>query len=838
MLTVPLLLAVIFLSIIFFILYLIIYNDFNENELNNRLQITIEFMRRTNAEQPLPDRLSYVSDVDSHIFTVTTFDTNTLNVINVTHHDDRIELFNFLMQTFENVSIETLNDPRIRPHSNDRNRFQVRGDDGWFDVECSYGKRFDPLSEQCVSIDVCEDKPPGNYGLTERMIDTLVLNHNVVKQNTNDQSVHPSMYLRCLADGTHKVEECPPNHLFDDVEKKCVLHNDCETKPNGFVLPVIWPGLNANEYLMCENGAAKVVQCPNDKIFDRQLMMCVDSHPCAIHGFGHTYISNEIGDTQFFKCVNNIESELITCINRVFNAEGQYECSGDAMCAVFENGTGESIYIYEDNNVKFNTGILVCDNYEKSKEINCNTSNIFENRVYNDKLKINVHLPFEIYNKETDNCEFNHTLIEFKTPYFAVETIPNDLNVDYETTMIGDTKRIFELIETDQVDGVVRYARDSGHIGLNPLDGTPIDCYGGISLYDVFDARQINMCGSQGTALMQIQLNDNQFIISNGTQLGVDADYHSACTTALAKFTDYVQHDHFTVQILNNILHSDVCGTILNQIHTKYTTLSISYTTIDDKYNYESVKVPFYMDQNHANTYDLPITIEPIKVFEMSNKNGQTLLKKDKMLIKNDDGELTPLFDLFERVETIEPAFDPFNHDQLVDTRDHDRTPSPPPPPIGPPVLPPSLPELNLTQNLIEFSCFYALPTFKMNACEITDDHIEQTLKLLRQNVIVHPDCATAAGLANVINAYAYLGDGVGCRSVYDPVDGIMVNRVNDGQVFLNLDTQSNDGIKYNTCIHKKDNYFTACPLSVFDENNFDCNIPSNKLYYLENLQF
>lgn len=802
-------------------------------------------MRRTNAEQPLPDSLSFVSDVDSHIFTLTTFDTNTLNVISVTHHDDRVEIFNFLTQTLEMVASTETNEPRVRPNPDDPTQFQIRGDDGWFDVKCAYGKRFDPVSEQCVPIDVCENKPPGNYGLTERLIDILILNHNVVKQNVDENIVHPNMYLRCLADGTHVVQECPPNHLFDDVTKNCVLRNECENRPDGFVLATVPANLNINEYLVCENGVTTIAQCANDKIFDKRLTTCVDAHPCTVHGPGYTYISNEISATQFFKCVNNIESELITCVNRVYNTQGQYECSGDAICAPFENGTGTSIRVYEDQNVKFDTGVLVCDNYDRINEIDCDTTNMLNDRVYNEKFKINMHLPVQIYDKRVNSCvPFDQALIEIKNLYFAVETLPNDLNVDYQTSMIGDAKRIFDLLKTERLDGAMIYARDGGHVGLNPLDGTAIECFGESSLYDVFDARRVNMCSSLGSPLMRIQLNDNEFIVTNGVQLGIDPDYHSACTNVLSNFTDYVQNAHFTVQILTNILHSDVCGTILNQIHTQYTTLSAKYTTIDRKYNYESVKTSFYMDQNHANTYDSPITIESSKPFEMTNKNVKHTNENDQKAIEKDDDDeqMQPLFDPFEHIETVAPAFDPFNR-ELVDARDHDRTPSPPPPPIGPPVIPspppsPSLPELNLAQNLIEFSCFYALPTFKMNACEITDDHIERALEILRRDATVHPDCSTAAGLANVINAYAYLGDGIGCRSVYDSIGGIMVNRVNDGQVFLNIDTQSNDGIRYNTWIHKKNNLFTACPLDLFDNDKFACNVAPNKLYYIENLQW
>ena len=81
-------------------------------------------MKRTNAEHPMPYKISYVSDVDQHIFTVTTFATNSLDIINETHHDDRIEIFNFLLQTFMPVT-ESSTEPRVKPHPTNQNQFQI-----------------------------------------------------------------------------------------------------------------------------------------------------------------------------------------------------------------------------------------------------------------------------------------------------------------------------------------------------------------------------------------------------------------------------------------------------------------------------------------------------------------------------------------------------------------------------------------------------------------------------------------------------------------------------------------------------------------------------------------
>ncbi|AGR56827.1 vp92 [Hemileuca sp. nucleopolyhedrovirus] len=906
MLTVPLLLVAIFLSVLFLIIYLIIYNDFNENDFNNRLQVLLEFMKRTNAESPLPDKISYVSEVDGHIFTVTTFDTNTLTVLGITTHDDRIEIFNFLNQTFLSPNIDDADDSRVREHPDGKvDAFQLRGDDGWFDVKCPYGKRFDPVTNKCVSISFCEGKPPGNYGLTEQMIDSLILNHMVIK-NTNASNgnnddadvaaIHPTMYLRCFEGGSHAILECPPSHLFDKATSECILRNDCESRPDGFVLNTFPENLNINEYLVCENNEPTTAQCPKNKIFDRRLLSCVDADPCSIHGEGYTFITNDIGPSQFFRCTSATESELITCINRIFT-DNEYRCAGDVECTLFDNGTGTQIKSFSDETVEFNTGVLICDNYNIVSNIDCDTTNIIDDRVFNEKFKVNLHVPRQMYDNTIGDCvSFRMNLFTMKSPYFAIESLPNDLNVNINTSMIGETNKLNLLLSTtadgitvsDRIDDVVTYARNFDAVALNPLDGTELQCFGE-KIYDVFDGRRLNVCNDENELEETINLNEEQFIRSISVTIGHDVDYGSACASRLDKITNFVNFDHFTARILADILHNDVCGEILNDIHASYTTISTKYTTINDQYNYKNVKPQFYINGNDTNIRKNGITI-----FEKDNDNDKIntnnfvpdifVTKKndhDKIDDKNEYDDkienndiVKPIFDPFEYFDTIEPNFNPFvsniddnNHtkklsinveDNVIvnkqvlnqqpfgrqtDARDHDRTPSPPPiqvpnPPTTPPIPSPEPPQLILDQKLIEFSCFYALPTFKYSMCDIKNDHIIESFNRLKNNVNIHPDCVKASGLSNVINSYAYLGDGFGCQCLYRPDDGgIVIDRIDDGQVFTNLESQSNDGFKYNKWIYKNNDMFLACPPDYLDNENFQCNIPDNVLYYIENLQ-
>jgi Viral capsid protein 91 N-terminal/Chitin binding Peritrophin-A domain len=784
-------------------------------------------MKRTNAEHPMPDSISYVSDVDQHIFTVTTFTTNSLDIINETHHDDRIEIFNFLLQTFMPVT-ESSTEPRVGPHPTNETQFQIRGDDGWLDVDCPFGNKFNETNNKCEPISFCEGKSSGNYGLTEQMIDSLVLNHTVIRRedNTQNADIHPTMYLRCFENGTHSVQECPPNNLFDRSSNTCVMRNDCETRPDNYVLSNFPEELLINEYMVCQNGEPKIVSCPSNQIFDRRLLTCVDAHPCALQGEGFTYITDSIGEQQYFRCTSTNNAELVTCILRVYQDE-KYQCAGDSICTQFENGTGTLLNSYQDDNVQFDTGILVCDNYEILDNIQCDSTNILENKIFNSKFIVALHLPKEIYDSVSRNCiDFKENLITTTSPYFAVQSLPNHLNVEFETAMIGDIERLDVLLsDENKLNDAMLYARNNNSIGLN-LNGDDIDCLGD-HLYDIFYAVQLNNC-ENNVLIKAVVLKNNEYIKSFNNSVGEDFDYNSACVANLnAQQSNFVEMDHFNTRILTDILRNDVCGIILEQIHSSYTTIASKYTTIDGPYNYEIVKTPFYMTKNTANTYDIPITI---------NANDTV---NDTIV---DDNVVKPLFDPFEHIKSIEPLFNPFleneikmNVDDDDDNGDVDKDDDEDIETNAPP------PELELTQKVVEYSCFYSLPTFKYSSCNIDNDHIKTMLASLRENVNTHPDCVNAIGLANVINSYAYLGQGVGCQSKYDSELGkIVIDKVENGPVYLNVDTQSNDNVKYNNWIHQKNNMFIACPQDnlINNDETLKCNIDDNKIYYIEDLQY
>ncbi|AUF81593.1 vp91 [Malacosoma neustria nucleopolyhedrovirus] len=823
-----LLLVAIFLLLIFSILYLSIYSEFNEIEFNNRLIATIEYMKRTNAEFPLPDTLAYVSEIDDNFFILTRFDTKNLTVVDKTLHDDREEFFDFLQQKLVKVPFTLSLEPRVKAHSQDKSKYLIRGDDDWIIFQCPADEHFDETTLKCVPIPPCEGKSPGLYPLTERLIDTLVLNHRVAKTNENPSFAyahHPTMYLRCVAGGSHVVEQCPDNHIFDGASSTCKIKNDCENKPDNYILNVFPQSLNINEYLVCENEQIVVKSCPNSKIFDRRLLRCVIGDPCAVNGAGFTFITDGLGPNQFIRCTSNRDHEIVTCIRRIL-VDGQYQCTGDVRCISIENGTGELYRTHEDDVVSFKTGVLVCDNYEVVEDLNCNVADLLNRKMYNNKFTVNVMLPSTVYNTTLKQCEvFDEKMlvdgrITVKNDVYSIENVDNDYNINFNTAFVGESDKLNRLLTADKLDGLVRYARDINAVGVN-ITSEPIDCFGD-HLYDIFEGSKLNIC-DESTNILKEQINfkdTNDYFVSKLVKIARDdPDYKQFCSLQMDNTVNFVELDHFVARILTNITENDVCGDILTKIHIKYTTNRQKYTTIALQYT--------PIDENKP---------EYIEVYE---KN-----------IQNNDSTIVPAFNPFVPMEIIAPMFNPFDlydpiyyndqsftiesdEEENENDNDNDNTivSTPPPSPSPSPV-----PELILNEKNLNYSCFYSLPTFKLSGCNVDNDHIVNTLVNLRTNVHIHPECENAAGLVNVINSYAYIGGNVGCRCYYDDDRGIVINKVTNPTIFSNVDTQSNDNTKYNPWIHVRNNQFLACPPDLI-QNDFTCNVESNVLYFLEHLQ-
>lgn len=850
-------------------MYLVLQFEFDEQAHDARLKVLYEYAKRTNAEAPLPDYLAHVSSVDGHNYTLTTFETQSLATAAESVHDDRFETFNFLQQNLETVPDYAEDEPRVKPHSDDKTKYSIRGDDGWMEIDCPENEQFHAATNACVPIPPCDGLPSGNYPMTEVLIDALVLAHRVPKPNADTVAVHPSIYLRCYEGGSHSVEECPPDHLFDARLRECVLQNNCENRPDGYIVTETSAShaLNIDQYLECRNGQINVATCAAGLVFDRRLFQCVPGDPCLINGAGFTFITNDIGDQQYYECVNNQERQLITCFNRIF-VNDRFECSGDVECASFADGTGNQLYVHSDDVIEYNEGVLICDRYQLMQNIRCDTTNILENVTFEYRLIAGLQLPRQVYDPASGACvSVSPDLLSVKSDYFSVTNIPNDYGVNLTTSALGKSSVIPQLIQGgDNMDKLLAsnlvYARDRDAVGLNAITGQPIECYGA-RLFDALEGRQINVCrigenndDEQQSLQQRLELADNEYIKSNTGTILMDEDYRQGCARRLDEVPgDFVKINHFAVGLFSRILQNDVCHTILNELDAQYTTLFTKYTTPPDKYT--TIVDKYTTILADTPNKDVKIETKPTYIERYGSNIHQVYTDF-----------IPPTFEIFEKLETLQPTFNPFEHvtnsnkpnmgihdnnDNIVNdkfdihdrneyienanydaARDHDRTPSPPGTPTPRPPPPDSL---VLNDKILDYSCYYALPTFKLTECILENERIVQALLELKSDISTDTDCENHTGLANIVNAYAYIGGGVGCVSSYDKTSNrLTVYRTITGPKYQNLDTQSDDNVKYNMYVHRRDNRFVACPEHLLTDS-FECNTETNKLYYLEDLQ-
>lgn len=813
-------------------MYLVIYNDFNENEFDNRLKVLEEYMKRTNAISPLPEHITYVSDVDGSLYTLTTFNVKTLNVVQQTHHDDNYESFDFLQQSL--VPVEHNNEPRLKPDPLDNTKYLVRGDDGWIQFSCPHNEKFE--NDTCVPIEVCDNLDIGNHGLTSHMIDRLVFNRRFssVKESSQNDTTHPVLYLRCLSGGSHVIEECPPNHLYDVQSRSCQLTNVCKDRPDGFILNTFNENLDINQYYVCQNQTVQLATCPVGQIFDRNLLECREGFPCEIFGEGHTFITSDIGPNQYYLCTSISEKELITCVFRSMDSNGKFSCSGDTLCSVFAQGTGTQIKVYEDDTLSFNQGLFECKDFQVSQDVTCDTSNLIVDKLFNNRFTVDVHLPKEIYDVNLGACvPFNSSLVRLKNNFYLIDYPNNEYELNFNTMFSGVTQRINDLLRKNDFDNMmVLYARDiNDSMGVNVITGNSIQCFGSY-LYDAFNGYRVNFCDTDGhTVVSEITFTDEQYFQPRSVSVAVDKDLGAReCWLRMNTVNNYVEMDVFTTKITTNIRQSDVCNQFLDAFAEKYTTLWQKYTTPKPKIYYKN-------ENSVSNTGVYPANI----------------LKSD--IVNKDIDTLQPLFNIFETYETLNPMFNPFNDNHIEIEKQEDNEPEEVTPPtpeeeINPPdeldpeinvpeesAPPEEIETIKSNSKILDYSCFYSLPTFKLTTCIIEEDFIQTAIQELRSNVKVDSLCENAVGLANVINSYAYLGNSVGCKSNLNAdLNTITINRIEDGAQFLNLETQSNDHDKYNLWIHKNGEYYVACPPELL-QSDFSCAVEKNKLYFIEDLQ-
>lgn len=822
-----------------------IFFEFDENTFAKRLQVLTEYIRRTNAQDPTPDVIGHVSDIFENTYIVSFFNTTTLTDHHQSVHDDRIETFDFLTQQFKQVETPVLNS-RLHANTDNLKEFIVTTDEGEnVAIECPQNFHFDYTQLKCVPAPPCHNKAPGFYPLNERLLDRLVLGQQQDRDySSTDYLSHPTLYLNCLIsneenidnNNLYNIQECPDNHTFDPITRQCIEQDVCTNKPDGYIIRHASNTLAANQFVQCHNGRREIVSCPEtNQIFDQTTMTCVETHPCAINGAHHTYTTDDIGSTQFFKCLNNQESQLITCINRIFNmTTNMYECRGDAECTQFPNGTGELVYEHNNDDLHYNSGRLVCKDYSIVENIECDQSNVFENKLYWNKFMLNLDFPRKIFdgtqcitsyiNNTTiinSNNNNNNNGVTLKRNVYGVQNIPNHYDIDMQTSMVMDKNAIVNLLPVNRADADAQFAnglifaRQLNALGLNPTTGETIECFGS-QLYDVFDGTRANICDVNGKNVTQtIEFSNGAFLnVLSPVLTADDTDYRGFCAIHYENEGFFVDNANFTRRILTNILHTDICTDLYTTLYQKYTTLAHKYTTPTPKYTYTFVKEQKNIIEYGSNTQFENATI---------SENAQTI---------------APLFNPFIEIPSLltvndwvlPPAQLPFPIGEFEQSDSSD---------IPPNVIRPEPTEPTLQRKYLYYLCHYEIPLFKMTSCLAQDEIIIDALADLRNNIQYDTECASASGLANILNAYVYLGNDLGCRSVYDENENkIKVIRQTPAPlIYNNLQTQSNDNVFYNKWIHVKNNQFMACPPDLYDHDSFTCNVETDKLYYLDNMQ-
>lgn len=85
------------------------------------------------------------------------------------------------------------------------------------------------------------------------------------------------------------------------------------------------------------------------------------------------------------------------------------------------------------------------------------------------------------------------------------------------------------------------------------------------------------------------------------------------------------------------------------------------------------------------------------------------------------------------------------------------------------------------------YLCYYLVLFFKLISCYVENDVIIDVLNELCNNVKVDVDCELVKDLLYVLNVYVYVGNGIGCRFVYDGDVIVVKKEVVFSYVYVNL---------------------------------------------------
>ncbi|UYE99146.1 MAG: vp91 [Betabaculovirus sp.] len=553
--------SIVIVLILFVAVYTIytklVVDTFDDNLFSIHLNVLKEYLRTVGDNVGVPSTIGYVTHVYNNDYVVTYFDTTTLKSVGSEVHDATREEFSFASQTFFNVNLNE-NAASVSFVANDNRKFLAHLDDGTHIMSCENDQMFD--GNQCVQKPIC-DRPNVNLPLTSDRLNRILFNSYASQQKPVDDDFskhHPTAYVKCDSNSTPQIEECLNGEQFNGTH--CVYDPVIQTNGKGVVGYVNFDKItkfahtktfdynnkNTNkfgdEYELNRKKVEsnKIVKKLNfiksGRIFTKHVNVNADNNtthymvpvnhthpfdvgPCLNHDIGYTFASVRVASSQYFECLENNNLFLHTCQENVVVRNGRYECDMEKDCMEFENGTGVIINTIHNNNITFDTGKSVCENYRIIQVVECDTGDFVSDKTFSHPLHVtfNVALPSHVFDTETDSCvDYSLDKVHVTNDTFTVDVATY---TSLKHNMIGRVSKINNIkqfFDSDKVSDFITYSRDVNEIAFDPTNFTALDCVGDgdTILVDLLDNTRYNVC-SNGVFVEEITLKNDEFVDNN-----------------------------------------------------------------------------------------------------------------------------------------------------------------------------------------------------------------------------------------------------------------------------------------------------------------------------------
>lgn len=562
----------------------LVIDTFDNNLFSVHLNVLKEYLRTIGDNVVVPSIIGYVTHVHNNKYAVTYFDTVTLKNVGVEIHDATREEFVFASQTFSNVNLIE-NAASVSFVANDNTKFVAHLDDGTHIMSCENDQVFD--GTQCVQKPIC-DKPHINLPLTGDRLNRILFNDYSAQQKPitdNFSQHHPTAYINCDSNSTPQIEECLNGELFNGTH--CVYEPVLQTNGKGVVGYVNFNKItnfactktfdynnkNTNKFndeyelnrkkVESNKIVKKLKFIKSGRIFTKQVnvntnntathyMVPVnhthpfDIGPCLNHDIGYTFASVRVASSQYFECLENNNLFLHTCQENVVVRNGKYECDKEQDCTQFDDGTGVLINTIHNDNITFDTGKNVCENFRIKEVVECDTGDFVSDKTFTHPLSVtfNVALPSHVFDTESDKCvDYSLEKVHVTNDTFTIDvaTYPS-----LKHNLIGRVSKINSIeqfLRSDKISDFVTYSRDVNEIAFDPINFTPLDCVGDNKiLADLLDNTRYNVC-SNGVFVEEITLKNDEFI-DNNNQVQKLNGYKGQCRYNTDEVVDYFDLYH------------------------------------------------------------------------------------------------------------------------------------------------------------------------------------------------------------------------------------------------------------------------------------------------------